>query len=146
MPQTLARRVDVRADPIPLRIAAIDDFVAAGYEVHINFSPVILYDGWEADYDRLLEEVADAVGPAARQQLKAEIIMLTHNAEMHEVNMAWHPKGEEVLWRPDLQQVKRSEGGGWNLRYRNHVKAEGLARLQELLSKRLPECMVRYAF
>ena len=39
MPDRVARLVDVRTDRIADRIAAIDDFVAAGYEVHVNFSP-----------------------------------------------------------------------------------------------------------
>ncbi|HEX8388325.1 MAG TPA: spore photoproduct lyase family protein, partial [Sphingomonas sp.] len=45
MPAHVARVVDVRTSPIADRIAAIDDFVRAGYEVHLNFSPVIVYDG-----------------------------------------------------------------------------------------------------
>ena len=50
MPEHVARVGDVRASPMADRIAAIDDFVRAGYEVHLNFSPVILYEGWEQDY------------------------------------------------------------------------------------------------
>ncbi|WP_202620110.1 spore photoproduct lyase family protein, partial [Escherichia coli] len=36
MPERIAKLVDVRTSPIHERIAAIDDFVAAGYEVHAN--------------------------------------------------------------------------------------------------------------
>ena len=46
MPEQVAQVVDVRTSPVSERIAAINDFVDAGYEVHINFSPVIVYDGW----------------------------------------------------------------------------------------------------
>ena len=53
---TRRAKVDVRTSPIAERIAAIDDFVAAGYEVHLNFSPVIVHDGW-----------LDGVGRAARR-------------------------------------------------------------------------------
>ncbi len=49
MPQETAKQVDIRTSPVAERIAAIDDFVAAGYEVHVNFSPVIVTDTWLRD-------------------------------------------------------------------------------------------------
>lgn len=146
MPERIARIVDVRTSPISERIAAIDDFVAAGYEVHVNFSPVILYEGWEADWHGLFEAIHDGIGPAAKAQLKAEIILLTHNAGLHAVNLGWHPKAEDLLWRPDIQEPKRSEGGGDNLRYRARWKAQWIARFKELMTERIPYCRVRYAF
>ena len=66
MPQRVARVVDVRTSPVAERIAAIDDFVAAGYEVHLNFSPVIYYEGWLEDYAALFEQVDDALSEAAK--------------------------------------------------------------------------------
>ncbi len=146
MPESVARIVDVRTSPMPERIAAIDDFVRAGYEVHLNFSPVILYEGWEADYQRLFEEVDASLSPQAKAQIKAEIIFLTHNAALHEVNLTWHPKAEELLWRPDIQEAKLSEGGMRNLRYRAAWKRTWLDRFQDLLGRTLPYCTVRYAF
>jgi spore photoproduct lyase len=146
MPESVARIVDVRTSPMPERIAAIDDFVRAGYEVHLNFSPVILYEGWEADYQRLFEEVDASLSPQAKAQIKAEIIFLTHNDALHEVNLTWHPKAEELLWRPDIQEAKLSEGGMRNLRYRAAWKRTWLDRFQDLLGRTLPYCTVRYAF
>lgn len=146
MPEAVAKVVDVRTSPMADRIAAVDDFVRAGYEVHLNFSPVIVYDGWEADYRRLFEQVDDALSPVAKEQLRAEIIFLTHNKQLHEVNLQWHPKAEDYLWTPETQQVKRSEGGMWNLRYKVAWKQQWLARFQDLLGQHLPYCGVRYAF
>ncbi|GJE74457.1 spore photoproduct lyase family protein [Methylorubrum suomiense] len=146
MPARIAKIVDVRTAPIAERIAAIDDFLAAGYEVHVNFSPVILYEGWEADWAELFAEIDDRLSEAAKRQLKCEIIMLTHNAGLHAVNLGWHPKAEALLWRPDIQETKRSEGGGDNLRYRTGWKGKWLTRFRALLAERLPYCTVRYAF
>ena len=53
--------------PVGERIAAIDDFVAAGYEVHLNFSPVVLREGWVADWAALLEQLDDALGTPPRR-------------------------------------------------------------------------------
>ena len=146
MPDNIAKVVDVRTSTIADRIAAVDEFVRAGYEVHLNFSPVIVYAGWEEDYRRLFEQVDDALSPQAKQQLKAEIIFLTHNKQLHEVNMQWHPKAEEYLWTPETQETKRSQSGMWNLRYKVAWKQRWLARFQELLADKLPYCGVRYAF
>ncbi len=100
MPERDATLLDIRTSPISERLAAIDDFVAAGYEVHVNFSPVVLREGWEADWAALLDRLADSTGAAFREQAAAEIILLTHNRELHEVNLGWHPQAEQALWRP----------------------------------------------
>lgn len=146
MPHDIAKVVDVRTSAITDRIGAINDFVRAGYEVHLNFSPVIVFDGWEKPWERLFEELDDAISPTAKEQLRAEIIFLTHNKQLHEVNLQWHPKAEEYLWTPDTQQTKRSESGMWNLRYKVAWKQQWLARFQQLLAAKMPYCGVRYAF
>ena len=115
MPHKMSKLVDVRTSPISGRIAAINDFVEAGYEVNVNFSPVIVQDGFLDDYDELFEEVNDSLGERAKAQLEAEIIFLTHNAALHEVNLQWHPTAEEVLWTPHLQEA---EDFGWRRRER----------------------------
>src|SRR6195952_569794 len=146
MPEADSRLLDIRTSPIADRIAAIDDFLAAGYEVHLNFSPVVLRDGWLADWAQLLRQISDGTGTAFKAQAAAEIILLTHNRDLHEVNLGWHPKAEQVLWRPELQQAKRSENGGWNVRYRNNPKAEAVRQLRELIAAEAPWLTVRYAF
>jgi spore photoproduct lyase family protein len=146
MPDADAKVVDVRTSRIAGRIAAVDDFVEAGYEVHLNLSPVILREGWEADWAQLLRQLDDELSPAAKAQAAAEVIMLTHNRELHEVNLGWHPRAEDLLWRPELQQPKRSQNGQWNVRYRNGVKREGVQRLTELVAAHAPWLRIRYAF
>jgi hypothetical protein len=72
--------------------------------------------------------------------------MLTHNRELHEVNLGWHPRAEELLWCPDLQQPKRSQNGQENVRYRNDVKRAGVRRLTGLVAAHAPWLRIRYAF
>ncbi|MFK4036978.1 spore photoproduct lyase family protein [Nonomuraea wenchangensis] len=146
MPAADSKLLDIRTSPIAERLAAIDDFVAAGYEVHVNLSPVVVRDGWLESWAELLDQLDAALGPRAKAQLAAEVIFLTHNDRLHEVNLGWHPKAEDVLWRPELQQAKRSQTGGWNVRYRTGQKGRYVAALTELIAARLPYCRVRYAF
>lgn len=146
MPQRISRVLDVRAARVAERIGALDDFVAAGYEVHVNLSPVVVYDGWLADYDALLREIADRTTARTRAQLACEIIFLTHNASLHAVNLAWHPSAERLVWTPEVQEEKISETGGVNVRYRRGWKGERVAELRALVARRLPEMRVRYAF
>jgi spore photoproduct lyase len=146
MPAETSRLVDVRTSKVADRIAAMDDFVEAGYEVHLNLSPVIVHEDWLRDWAELLEQVADGTSPHTRKQLAAEIIFLTHNEGLHEVNLGWHPRGEELLWRPDLQQGKVSQSGQANVRYRTGWKGRWVAQLTDLVARTLPECRVRYAF
>lgn len=146
MPERMARLVDVRTSPVHERIAAINDFVAAGYEVHVNFSPVIVVDNWLADYRELLRQLGAALSSAAKAQLAAEVIFLTHNEQLHEVNLRWHPKAEASLWRPELQEPKRSQTGGRNVRYESGIKRALVRELREQIGEHLPYCRVRYAF
>ncbi|TFV52562.1 spore photoproduct lyase family protein [Blastococcus sp. TF02A-35] len=146
MPDDDARVLDVRTSRVAERIAAVDDFVEAGYEVHLNLSPVVLREGWEEAWTDLLRHLDDVLSPAAKAQAAAEVIMLTHNEALHEVNLGWHPAAEDLLWRPDLQEPKRSQNGQDNVRYRAGAKRAALARLQGLVRDHAPWLRVRYAF
>ena len=146
MPERIAKVVDVRTSTISDRIAAINDFVEAGYEVHVNFSPVIFYEQWIEDYTELFGTLRDVLSEKAKQQLKCEVIFLTHNDQLHEVNMGWHPQAETLLWRPELQEEKRSQTGGVNVRYRRGFKGQLVRRFETLLREQMPYCTIRYAF
>ncbi|WP_371930639.1 spore photoproduct lyase family protein [Streptomyces poriferorum] len=146
MPHQDARLLDIRTSSIHERIAAAADFFDAGYEVHFNLSPVVLRPGWQLDWAELLTQLDDVLPARVKRQAAAEIIMLTHNQSLHEVNLGWHPRAEEVLWQPEAQEAKRSQNGSLNVRYSPAIKRESLARLRHLLSTHAPWLHVRYAF
>ncbi|WP_435011666.1 spore photoproduct lyase family protein [Tundrisphaera lichenicola] len=146
MPSSKAKLLDVRTAPVADRIAAIDDFVEAGYEVQLNFSPVVIYEGWREEYAELFDEVDSNIGEKAKRQMACEVIFLTHNESLHEINLGWHPKAEELLWTPDNQEPKVSERGGNNLRYRRGFKGAMVREFCDLVAEKLPYCRVRYAF
>lgn len=146
MPPEESRLLDVRTSPVAERIAAAADFVDAGYEVHFNLSPVVVRPGWEDAWAELLGHLDDVLPDRVKRQAAAEVIMLTHNRELHEVNLGWHPRAEDVLWRPDLQETKRSENGALNVRYASATKAPAVARVRALVAARAPWLRIRHAF
>lgn len=146
LPHEIARTVDVRTSPVSERIKAINDFQRAGYEVNINFGPVIIHDNWLENYARLFDEINDTLTPEAKREMYCEVIFLTHNEALHDINMSWHPKGEELLWRPEIQEKKISETGGVNVRYKIGLKRKMVADFVALLEEKMPWCKVRYAF
>jgi len=51
------------------------------------------------------------------------VIFLTRTEELHMVNLSWHPEGERLLWRTDIQEQKISQASGDRvLRYEKRLK------------------------
>lgn len=146
MPAATAKMTDIRTSPMAERIAALDDFAAAGYEVQVNFSPIIVDDGWLERWGELLEQLGDLTSATTRATLAAEVIFLTHNAALHDVNLRWNPRAEDLIWRPELQEEKTSQNGQRNVRYRWQEKEQYLAQFTALVRERAPWCRIRYAF
>lgn len=105
-----------------------------------------MHEGWQQNYTQLLQEVDDVLSDKAKAQLACEVIFLTHNAALHEVNLKWHPRAEELLWTPHNQEAKQSQMGGENVRYKTGFKGHNVRDFRELLHQYLPYCAVRYAF
>jgi spore photoproduct lyase family protein len=146
MPQSVARYVDIGTSPISERIKSVNQLVDGGYEVHFSFAPIIVYEGekWKADWKELWREVDDTLSDKAKNQLKCEAFFLTHSSELHEVNLQWNPKGEEFLWKPELQVPKKTAPD--TIVYDYNFRRRELADFEALLSEHLPYCPVRYSF
>lgn len=144
MPQRISSQLEPNTSSIIDRIKAIDCFIDAGYEVHINFSPVILYKQWEEDYEMLFHMVNDYVD--AKDEVKAEVIFLTHNKAKHEYNVVHKLEGEHLLWVPKIQETKISQYGGKNIRYRHDLKAGFIKDFKQLHGSIIPWNTIRYIF
>jgi DNA repair photolyase len=146
MPQKIARYVDIGTSPISERIESVNRLVDAGYEVHLNFSPIIIYGGdeWKNGWTDLWREIDDTLTPKAKAQTQGEVFFLTHSKGLHDVNMQWNPKGEEFLWSPEIQVPKKTAPD--TLVYDYTMRRRELAAFEERLAKALPYCPVRYSF
>jgi len=144
MPQRISTITEPKTSSISSRIEAINTFIEAGYDVHVNFSPVILYDKWEEDYRELFQELDDKL--LYHDRVQAEVIFLTHNEKKHHDNLAAGLDGEHLLWVPQIQEEKRSQFGGVNIRYRRDIKRAGVERFKQLMAEEIPWCNIRYIF
>jgi len=144
MPQHKSSLHEPSTSKIINRIKAIDTFIDAGYDVHINFSPVIVYDGWLEDYADLFNMVNDYV--QYKDQVLSEVIFLTHNFKKHVVNLARHPETEIDLWVAERQETKVSMYGGENTRYKLGLKSEYIRQFKQLHNQIIPWNTIRYIF
>ncbi len=146
MPEPIRKIVDVSTDTTSTKIKAANDFYKAGYEVHFNFSPIIFVEDTLKDWELLFSELNDELQDAVKEQAAAELIMLTHNNDLHELNLNWHPKAEELLWAPDIQEQKISLNNQVNIRYEYKIKQHMLQVFKASLIKHCPWMRIRYAF
>jgi spore photoproduct lyase len=147
MPQKYANILEPKTSKIIDRIKAINDFIEAGYDVHINFSPVIVEEGWLEEYRKLFEGVDALVDRKYKDRVKAEVIFLTHNKDKHEYNMLNGMEvGEQLLWKPYIQESKTSQFGGDNIRYKYQIKDIFIKEWTQLHDEVIPWNTIRYIF
>lgn len=146
MPQKYSDLLEPNTSLITDRIKAINYFIEAGYDVHINFSPVIVEDGWLDEYKLLFEEVNNLVDSKYKDKVKAEVIFLTHNKDKHKYNVENKLTGEELLWKPHIQEDKVSQYGGNNLRYVASFKSVYIDQFKQLHNSIIPWNTIRYIF
>lgn len=146
MPQRIADKVEPNTAKIYDRINSINTFIEAGYDVHVNFSPVIVTESWLEDYQQLFELLHHLVKFEHKPNVKAEVIFLTHNVGKHQYNLDNNISGEDLLWTPYIQESKTSIYGGNNIRYQHSLKAKFIEQFKALHNASIPWQEIRYIF
>jgi spore photoproduct lyase len=148
MPEDLREILEPNTSSVNLRLNAVPRFIDAGYEVHLNFSPVIVHENWLHKYELLFSQISKhaTYNSWDTDDVKAEVIFLTHNEKKHEYNLANNLPGEDLLWRPEIQEAKVSQYGGDNIRYNRYLKAEAMQQFVRLHDEIIPFNKIRYIF
>lgn len=148
MPSDLQKVLEPNTSSILERLMAISYFLNAGYDVHLNFSPVIVHDNWLKHYEALFKSVAFMAKKDNwnDNRVKSEVIFLTHNEHKHAHNLIYDLPGENLLWTPQIQEKKTSQYGGTNIRYKHQLKAKWIREFTELHDLILPYNEIRYIF
>ncbi len=148
MPEKWRKILEPNTNSLDERLRAVKWFIDAGYEVHLNFSPVIVHDDWLTEYEFLFDIIDKHcyMYHWPQNSIKAEVIFLTHNEDKHQYNLQHKLPGEDLLWVPKIQESKVSQYGGKNLRYEHNRKADYIKQFVELHDKIIPWNTIRYIF
>jgi len=145
MPQNISDILEPKTSKIEQRIKAIDKFIDAGWDVHINFSPILYYKNWISDYKQLFTLIDSLV--ENKNKVSCECIFLTHNEFLHNLNLQNNfIESENLLWNPNIQENKKSQYGGNNLRYKHVFKKLLIDEFRKIHSEIIPWCKIRYIF
>lgn len=145
MPQKISDILEPNTASISDRIEAINVFKEAGWDVHINYSPIIAYKGFLSDYERLFKEVDSRVHN--KDKVFSECIYLTHSAGLHQYNIEQGlNESESLLWQPDYQELKQSQYQSNVLRYERKLKNKMINRFVKLHNEIIPWNNIRYIF
>lgn len=137
MPQEYSDILEPGTDKITARIEAIPRLMEH-LEVHINFSPIIYAEGWLDKYRKLFKQLV-----SAGIEVKSECIFLTHNIHQHERNSQ---PVRDLIWRPDIQEVKDSTYAPDNIRYQWQLKKQMIQDFTNLYAEYFNPAGIRYIF
>ena len=140
MPQIISDILEPNTDLIKTRVAMIPKLNRA-MDVHINFSPVVVYMGWERDYSELIADMLYEF-PG---NMPCEVIFLTYNETS---KLRASDKVNEFLWRPLIQEKKESQysGSAENIRYQYELKGQFIDSFKKVFNQYYPLSDIRYIF
>jgi spore photoproduct lyase len=133
MPQKYSKVLEPKMQPIKSRIDDINRLKNLGWEVHLNFSPLIFYKGWQKEYDSLFKKVKEKTG-----ENLCEVIALTNHANQ----MAKTTDEARELMKYSYE-VKNKSGV---MRYPIQHKSRLLNEFKELYSNYFNLNTIRYIF
>jgi len=99
-PPSVIQREEAGTASLKRRLAALARVLDAGYLVSLHFDPMILFQGWEKEYEQLAEAVFK-VAPADRITW-ISVGSLRHNPEMKNIIEERHPQSQLTL--PEMIQ------------------------------------------
>lgn len=146
MPEEYRKILEPETSSTGYKIDFINKLIEAGYDVDINFSPVVVHPGGVTLYEELFQMVEEGVDEKYKDSIDCEVIFLTHNKNKHEYNLKMGLPGEDLLWKPKYQERKISSYGGENLRYNWRLKKDLIEVFTKLHDQIIPWNTIRYIF
>ena len=133
MPQSYSTILEPKMQSIESRIHDINRLKKLGWEVHINFSPVIIYKDFRKEYRNLFSQVKEIAGIN-----KCEVIFLTnHPNQMERVDGL----ASEMMFKSN--QVKNKMGV---MRYPLEYKSKAIQIFKDEYSEFFDVNTIRYIF
>lgn len=134
MPQKYSDILEPKMQSITSRISDVERLQDLGWQVHLNYSPLVFYPGWKEEYNNLFAQVKAAI----KDDIKCEVIALTnHKNQMAKAS----PEAQELMRRS--YEVKNKSGV---MRYPIEHKTRLLKEFKEIYSKYFNLKTIRYIF
>jgi len=133
MPQIYADVLEPNMQKVHSRIEDINRLKLLGWEVHINYSPLIYVKGWSKAYDNLFKTVKEIAG-----ENKCEVIALTN----HKLQMARSSAKAQELMKYS-SEIKNNQG---IMRYPLSHKTLLINKFKEIYSQYFDLSTIRYIF
>jgi spore photoproduct lyase len=133
MPQVYSNILEPKMQKISSRIGDINRLKELGWEVHINYSPLIFYKDWNDEYKKLFHEVKQTAGIN-----KCEVIALTN----HKNQMQRSSEEAKEIMKYSCE-IKNDSG---IMRYPIIHKTRLINEFKELYSQYFPLDTIRYIF
>lgn len=145
MPEHHRRILEKNTAPIINRLNAVNKLVAAGFEVHINLSPVVITKDLKADFGGMLKLIDDTLSSQAKAQMAYEIIMLTHSESLFNAVEFRNKEAHDLMVNGPLRLVPK-----WNkpnvLSYKRQSKEVLKKFFAQQISNITPYARIRYMF
>ena len=133
MPQVYSDHLEPKMQKIEGRIHDINRLKKLGWEVHINYSPLVFTVGWRKEYDELFRAVQEFAG-----ENKCEVIALTNHPNQME-----RAKGKVKELMEKSSEVKNNSGV---MRYPIKHKGRLLEEFKWIYSQYFDLETIRYIF
>jgi len=133
MPQVYSNTLEPNMQTITSRIDDINRLKDLGWEVHINYSPLVFHTNWKEEYENLFDQVKKIAG-----ENKCEVIALTnHEKQMEKAT----PEAREIM--KYSCEVKNKSGV---MRYPIKHKNRLIAEFKQIYSQFFNVETIRYIF
>lgn len=145
MPEHHRQVLEMNTSKIADRLSAINKLADAGFEVHINLSPIVVTENMAQEYADLLSLINESLSDKAKAQLAYEIIFLTHSPTLYDKVPQYAPKAHDMMVNGPLKLVPK-----WNkpnvYSYGKMEKSQLKAIMNSLIEEFTPYARVRYMF
>ncbi len=138
-----AERLEGGAPRMAARLAALRRVALAGYKVGLTVAPILRLPDWEAQYDRLLADVADALDGVPGVDLTAELITHRFTPKSKSVLEGWYP-GSKLEMDEAARTRKLTKFGSTKWVFPREQMAELRGAVEASLARRLPEARALY--
>jgi DNA repair photolyase len=145
MPEHHRQVLELNTSRIEDRLQAINKLVDAGFEVHINLSPIVVTNNIKQEYSDLMHLINNSISAKAKAQLAYEIIFLTHSPTLYDKVPQYAPKAHDMMVNGPLQLVPK-----WNkpnvFSYGKKEKNMLKSIINNIINEITPYSRVRYMF